>query len=156
MVNGGCVISDGDDGRLRVAFRVAGTRDDFDQVLDDLKESIYYGDREYDPDEKCWRVDTLAYDDLKGWALRWFAPQHVRVTATLHRQYQAPPPPPPPPPRPDPHDPYTVLGLLPGAPLALVKAAYRALATLHHPDVGGDTERMKQINAAYERLRESA
>jgi hypothetical protein len=46
-------------------------------------------------------------------------------------------------------DPFKELFLLPSAPVEVVKAAYRALATLHHPDHGGDAERMKAINAAY-------
>jgi len=33
-----------------------------------------------------------------------------------------------------------------------VKAAYRALATLHHPDRGGDTATMMALNAAYAQL----
>ena len=32
------------------------------------------------------------------------------------------------------------------------KAAYRALAKKHHPDVGGNAEKMVEINAAYEVL----
>lgn len=31
-----------------------------------------------------------------------------------------------------------------------LKAEYRRLARVHHPDVGGDTETMKQINNQYE------
>jgi curved DNA-binding protein CbpA len=39
---------------------------------------------------------------------------------------------------PDP-DPYRILGLARGAPLAEVKKAYRRLAKANHPDVGGET-----------------
>jgi len=46
--------------------------------------------------------------------------------------------------------PYDVLHLLPSAPFEVVKAAYKALALLHHPDRGGDEEVFKEINAAYE------
>lgn len=38
------------------------------------------------------------------------------------------------------------------APAPVVRAAYRALAKLSHPDAGGDAERMRAINAAFERL----
>lgn len=48
--------------------------------------------------------------------------------------------------------PYRVLYLAETAPLAVVKAAYRALAQIHHPDVGGDTAQMQRVNAAYERI----
>lgn len=48
--------------------------------------------------------------------------------------------------------PHAVLYVTEDAPAAVVQAAYRALARIHHPDVGGDAEAMKTINAAYERI----
>ncbi len=38
------------------------------------------------------------------------------------------------------------------APPEVVRAAYWALAKAHHPDAGGDHQRMQAINAAYARL----
>lgn len=52
-----------------------------------------------------------------------------------------------------PSTPYRVLGLLDGAPPALVKAAYKALAFEHHPDRGGDANRFILIRDAYEELK---
>lgn len=49
-------------------------------------------------------------------------------------------------------NPYQVLHLQPGAPLEVVKAAYKALALTHHPDRGGDEERMKQVNIAFDTI----
>ena len=43
----------------------------------------------------------------------------------------------------------TTLYLQPGAPLALIHAVYRTLAKLHHPDLGGETVAMAEINTAY-------
>lgn len=48
---------------------------------------------------------------------------------------------------------YAQLWLRPGAPLPVVKAAYRALAAQYHPDAGGDTVAMTRLNDAYETLR---
>ena len=48
---------------------------------------------------------------------------------------------------------YAALHLLPTAPDPLVDAAYRCLARLHHPDAGGDTTAMQQLNAAHEAIR---
>ena len=48
---------------------------------------------------------------------------------------------------------YRTLHLLPSAPEDLVKAAYRTLSKLHHPDVGGATSAMQQLNEAYNRLK---
>ncbi len=49
-------------------------------------------------------------------------------------------------------DAYTALHLLPSAPIEVIKAAYRALAILCHPDRGGDEEAMKRVNIAYESI----
>ena len=60
-------------------------------------------------------------------------------------------------------DPHAVLGVERGASQSQIKAAWRRLARENHPDLTGKepgsvraaTRRMAQINAAYERLRES-
>ncbi len=52
-------------------------------------------------------------------------------------------------------DDYKALHVWPGAPLEVVKAAYLALAKLHHTDKGGDAETMKRINVAWQRIRDA-
>ncbi len=47
-------------------------------------------------------------------------------------------------------DPFAVLGLRPDATLDEVRSARRRLAAEFHPDHGGDTARMGQINAAFD------
>jgi DnaJ-domain-containing protein 1 len=42
------------------------------------------------------------------------------------------------------------LYVTPQAPLSVIKAAYKALAVEHHPDHGGNHDRMKAINVAYD------
>jgi hypothetical protein len=51
-------------------------------------------------------------------------------------------------------DPWTVLGLQPGAPLSETKRAYRRLSRLLHPDAipGDDGERFRELCAAYSEL----
>lgn len=49
-------------------------------------------------------------------------------------------------------DAYRELHLLPSAPPELVTAAYKTLARLHHPDVGGDTATMQRLNDAFAKL----
>ena len=51
--------------------------------------------------------------------------------------------------KPEVTDAYAVMWLRPGAPLSVVKAAYRALAPRHHPDGGGDPHAMRRLNDAY-------
>ena len=49
-------------------------------------------------------------------------------------------------------DHYRVLQIQPDAVPEVVAAAYRALARLHHPDLGGDARTMAAVNDAWEVL----
>jgi molecular chaperone DnaJ len=53
-----------------------------------------------------------------------------------------------------PLDHYRVLGVSHKASSEQIKAAYRALVKRHHPDAGGDDQRILAINAAWEVLRD--
>lgn len=48
--------------------------------------------------------------------------------------------------------PYEILGVSPGASPEEIKSAFKKLAMQHHPDRGGDTEKFKEINNAYQTL----
>jgi curved DNA-binding protein CbpA len=50
------------------------------------------------------------------------------------------------------HDSLTILGLEDAATLEQVKAQYREVAKLYHPDKAGNAEMMVKINQAYELL----
>lgn len=50
---------------------------------------------------------------------------------------------------------YAALYLTPDAPPEMVQAAWRALAKIHHPDVGGEAAAMARINDAYRFLQEA-
>ena len=49
-------------------------------------------------------------------------------------------------------DPWQTLGVERNADEDTVKKAYRKLAMKHHPDKGGDTEKFKEIQEAYDRI----
>ncbi len=123
-------------------------------MIEALKDYVPACHRVYVPDRKTWRVDAYAHDELHGWLayarstfnaqVQWIGGE---TDADPDAEWR------PPPSKPKTSDPYTALWLLPGAPPEVVKAAYKALATLHHPDKpGGDDERMRAINSAYQQL----
>jgi hypothetical protein len=47
---------------------------------------------------------------------------------------------------------YSKLYLLNNAPVEVVKAAYLALSKIYHPDSGGNEEKMKEINSAFDEI----
>src|SRR5262245_30234786 len=49
---------------------------------------------------------------------------------------------------------YEILQVHPSAEPEVIESAYRRLARKYHPDLGGSTERMAELNAAYEILRD--
>lgn len=51
---------------------------------------------------------------------------------------------------------FEVLGVLPNAPIESCEAVYRVLAKAAHPDAGGSTERMAELNRAIEEARQVA
>lgn len=51
-------------------------------------------------------------------------------------------------------DPFAVMHLTKTAPFELVKAAYKVLMKLYHPDAGGDPDKAQEINAAYSEIKE--
>lgn len=50
-------------------------------------------------------------------------------------------------------DPYEVMGLRPDVDFDSVEAMYRVLARRRHPDAGGSDEAMRELNAAYDRIK---
>ncbi len=50
-------------------------------------------------------------------------------------------------------DPYKILKVHPSAKLEDIKQAYRKLVKIHHPDKGGDSARMLEVNSAWEILK---
>lgn len=131
----------------RLKFQSAD-REAFLFAVSSLKNYIDHWQRQYDPETRHWFIEAEARPDFYKW-LENFEASHAVSTiwngpGTHH---------PPPVRNPAVINPYAVLHLLPSAPPELVKAAYKALAQIYHPDkTGGDDETMRAINAAYERL----
>jgi hypothetical protein len=94
------------------------------------------------PDDDPWERETYALNrqELEGKGSVWHSPSRERYFTAPYegRKKQWAPP----------H--LAALGLSAGATAQDVKAAYRRLANQHHPDCGGDPEKFKAIQAAYE------
>lgn len=112
-----------------------------------IKELVPAAYRRYDPDDHSWTIEPPygprvslvimeVYPDVEvEHGTTWRSPETSPVVI-------------------DPE--YRVLHLLPTAPPELVETAYRTLARLHHPDAGGSTETMTEINSAVTAIWERA
>ena len=125
----------------------------FKSLIDALKNFVspVYG--RYEPATRKWVVGEPATESFRHW-LSYARATFGAQVQWIGETYEDPEAEwtPPKPERPKASDPYVTLHLLPSAPPEVVKAAYKALAVLNHPDKGGDEEKMKRLNEAYGRL----
>ena len=114
------------------------------ELIDALKAGIPVHARKYDPAGKTWTI-TPTYASTAFRLMSAVFPDVDVVEQTSAGSADR-----------DRHageDPWTILHLRSTAPPELVIAAHRCLAKLHHPDRGGTTAVMQEINAAAEALR---
>lgn len=52
-------------------------------------------------------------------------------------------------------DAYDILGVSPDDPIAMIKDVFRKKSMYYHPDKGGDAEKFKRLNSAYELVMKS-
>jgi hypothetical protein len=124
----------------------------FKSLIDALKNFVSPVYRKYEPNARKWVVGEPATESFRSW-LSYARATFGAQVQWIGETYEDPEAEwTPPPPKPKAVDPYVTLHLLPSAPPEVVKAAYRALAVLNHPDKGGDEEAMKRLNEAYGRL----
>lgn len=138
--------------------------------LQELKDQVPYPERYWDRGNRLWWIGDDYADGVVHLTIRWFD-----SCVQGPPGFQEPPLPPGRPrgrtskskknhhhrdagfgvfvPASCPSD-FRLLGLDPSAPPEVVKAAYKALCRLHHPDHGGRLEEMQRINMAYERLKD--
>lgn len=138
-----------------------------------LKEGILCQARRWDRRFGAWFVAPTERASLERILVRWFEVRWISDSSYLPNLpaggWDDPPREPPPRPRPAPEPerprrpapgpyrpvagPHAVLGLLPTCDPDVVRAAYRILASKHHPDHGGSASAMAEINAAWEEIR---
>jgi hypothetical protein len=127
------------DGSYRVTFP-------FDRdVVEGIKNIVPVHSRTYDPDEKAWYISP-AYRDVIQELL-----EAVFIDVEMDSERTTSPPPSDRAPRTE----YTVLHLLPSAPPELVESAYKCLSRMYHPDAGGTTTTMQELNSAVATIRRS-
>ncbi len=146
-------------GRVYSGYHVTFRGGDFSLCVSTLKSFIPATLRGYTPATRQWFVDEDATTQMRRWLSYAETMTGARVEwigGEAYEDYEAECPPPlntPPPARPKALDPHATLWLLPGAPPELVRAAFKCLATIYHPDKPtGDEEKMKELNSAYRRL----
>ncbi len=116
----------------------------FTYAISELKGIIPVAFRNYEPTKKTWIITD--WECLDEWL------DELRSVYVVKTEYDDEQPSRPPPPQ-SIASPFQILYLLPNAPPEVIKAAYKALAKLHHPDTrGGGSEKMIEINRAYETL----
>ena len=100
---------------------------------DELKKSLPSKKRMWDNNDKCWYVVKDQFDKLTH-----LLEKHYTETILLDFPEQE-----------TATDAWSVMWLLPGAPLEIVRAAFKALAVKYHPDRGGSVEDMQALNIAH-------
>jgi hypothetical protein len=128
------------DGGSEVKIFAADTNA-FTYAISELKGIVPVAFRNYDPTKKTWIITDWGCLD------EWL--DELRSVYEIETEYHDEQPSRPPPPQ-SIASPFQTLYLLPNAPPEVVKAAYKALAKIHHPDARGSSERMVEINRAFE------
>ncbi len=136
----------------------------FREALEGFKWWVPAYHRNYNSAWKTWYCKPEAYPQLHEWIKQVREAFGAKIEGmegpwTEYRKpnwqgsYDAPPPRKPRGVESE-HEAYQVLCLTPAAPPQLIKAAYKTLAVIHHPDVTKDDgENMRRINAAFEVLK---
>ncbi len=115
----------------------------FTFAISELKGIIPVAFRNYEPTKKTWIITDWSCLD------EWL--DELRSVYAVETEYDNEQPRrPPPQPQQSLATPYKTLHLLPDAPPEVVKAAYKALAKIHHPDARGNSEKMIEIKRAFE------
>jgi hypothetical protein len=136
-------ITTTDGGGCGVKIFVADTNA-FSYAIQELKEIIPVAFRTYEPAAKTWMITD--WESLDEWI------GELRSVYPVETEYNGEQPNQPPQPQQTLASPYQTLYLLPDAPPEVVKASYKALAKIYHPDAKGSNDKMVAINRAYETL----
>jgi hypothetical protein len=113
----------------------------FTFAISELKGIIPAAFRNYEPTKKTWLItDGGCLDE-------WISELRSVYAVEIEDDNEQPSRPPP---AQNIASPYQTLYLLPNAPPEVIRASYKALAKIHHPDARGNSEKMIEINRAFE------
>lgn len=119
----------------------------FRELIGLFRAYVHKDYRSFNGYEKRWEVDASAIAQLTRWV------RHVEHRYGAVVVVETDPGPEPQRDRrqrqPSLKKSFAVLHLLPSAPPQVVKAAFKALSTIHHPDAGGSHAEMVALNLAY-------
>lgn len=126
------------------------------EFLEALKKAVDYPTRRWVPEEKVWLIKAAAYEKVDKLLRKHFPKMEFRISdkavRLVKRRYKErvvlPAPK-----EPKSWGPYRELYVNDDAPQQVVIAAYKALARMYHPDLGGSTEAMTRVNRAFESIR---
>lgn len=122
-------------------------RSPFEQFLDDVADRASQGlDDFFEDTSRLLR--TVAKQQLQA--------QHHQPHSTATRNARRPQPAQPATLAREPKSYYATLKVSRDAPPEVIQAAYKALARKHHPDTGGDSDSMREINKAFSVLKDPA
>lgn len=136
------IITPETNGDLLITMK-SGDKATFAAGIAALKDAIPADYRTFDGDTKSWRITTAGREGFDGWLayMRAFHKATIEWTEASAKDTPSSSP-----------DVFAALHLLPSAPPEVVRASYKALAQIHHPDAGGTHEAMLKINEAYRQL----
>jgi hypothetical protein len=108
----------------------------FSEVLELIKSLPKYA-RSYNPESRLWTVQASHFDEFirKAEQVDSIKFKNERRKSKFHRK-----------------DLLAEIGLTQNAPRELIEAARKVYAKLYHPDLGGDEEVLKRINAIIDLL----
>ncbi len=113
----------------------------FTYAISELKGIIPAAFRNYEPTKKTWLISD--WECLEEWLGELRSVYAVETVYDDEQPSQKPP-------SQSIASPFQTLYLLPNAPPEVVKASYKALAKIYHPDLRGSNEKMIAINRAFE------
>ena len=111
------------------------------KFIDEMKNMVPKQYRAWEPIEKVWFVDGSYAEEIEQ-LVSYYFPDVETIDLARAAMVTAIP------------SWAKTLHIQPDAPQEVTEAAYRALSKIFHPDRGGSTEKMKQINAAVEQARQ--